>query len=568
MKNSTFLLDGRIIILLMLLLLGSVATVNAATLNSTVNRNQINVNETLTLTVSYDKQVNSSELDLDELKADFEVLGIRPQNNSSISVINGQTSRVESTTWTITLTPKREGELTIPAFSIDNDTSQAITVSVNNSSPNNGANQALQVWVSANDDAIYPAEQLIVEIEISTQGNVSDLNGPQLIVNGATVEALGQQSFQRIESGVARQIVSLKYSLFAEQPGELVVPVMTFTGIQGGRRGFFGNTGNKVFARSEQLSITVKEKPTDSANTWFPADEVRIKSDWSGDTSKLVAGEPITRTITVTAHGQQASLIPPIRYKNSSAKYKSYKDQAQLDTQKSADGFIATRIESEAIVPSAKGQIELPELSVSWWNVEQERWEQAILPAETLTVSGAATTQNAVNPLNKLEPDPLTTTPTSDAATASKANLIWPLISAALAALCALQFWLILKLRRTPVVSNAQTETELSEKAAWRQLQRALASGNAMDIRNQLLVWAGTAFPDNERVSMQALIQLVDEPQLKTELSQLDRYLYSEDDHFDAKKLTSVIGLLRQSALGATYQDTQSSLVPLYQNPS
>ena len=46
---------------------------HSATLSSTVNRNQVSTNETLTLVVAIDQQVDSSELNLSPLQQDFEI---------------------------------------------------------------------------------------------------------------------------------------------------------------------------------------------------------------------------------------------------------------------------------------------------------------------------------------------------------------------------------------------------------------------------------------------------------------------------------------------------------------
>ena len=126
-----------------------------ATLSSTVNRNQVSTNETLTLTVSIDEQVNTSSLDLSELERDFEVLGTSPQSRSSINIVNGRSVQEATTVWTITLVAKRDGRLTIPAFSIGTAKSQAITINVSNAKHSSSSNLPLDVKVSSNRCLLY-----------------------------------------------------------------------------------------------------------------------------------------------------------------------------------------------------------------------------------------------------------------------------------------------------------------------------------------------------------------------------------------------------------------------------
>ena len=115
-------------VLLFCLTLSTLA--QAGTLTSIVNRNQLSLNETFTLQVSYDQPTESDKLDIGGLFENFEVLSVRPQTSSSVSVVNGQRSQTATTIWVISLAPKRRGTLEIPAFEIDNDRSLPITVSV------------------------------------------------------------------------------------------------------------------------------------------------------------------------------------------------------------------------------------------------------------------------------------------------------------------------------------------------------------------------------------------------------------------------------------------------------
>ena len=115
--------------LCLLALSAQATTLHAATLSSTVNRNQLAINQTLVLTVVYDESVDSSAIDVTPLQNDFEVLGISPQTSTSMSIVNGVTENNSTTRWTITLAAKREGKLQIPSFSIGSSKSQPMTPS-------------------------------------------------------------------------------------------------------------------------------------------------------------------------------------------------------------------------------------------------------------------------------------------------------------------------------------------------------------------------------------------------------------------------------------------------------
>lgn len=504
----------------------------AASLSSTVNRNQVSTNETLTLTVTIDEQVDTSSLDLSELERTFEVLGTSPQSRSSINFVNGRSVQEATTVWTITLVAKREGRLVIPAFTIGSAKSQAIAVNVTNAKTSTTSNLPIDVKVSSNRNEVFPNQQFIVTVELSAQRDVRDLSGPQLVVAGADVEPLGQQNFQRVDNGIARQIVVLKYALFAKKTGKLTIPILTYTGLKNARRGVFGNTGDQVVARSKQIELDVKEAPISNANqVWFSADELSISSKWSADISDLQVGQPVTRTITITAKGQNASAIPPLEHDNSLNGLKSYKDQPQLETGKTSEGFVASRVESEAIVASEAGEFVLPALSIDWWNNTTKTWQTATLKAETLKVTGSAF---ALNEAQNQTPLPEITTKDGSEVTPgplgqSSALLPWQILSGILGLIVIVQFFLMRRKSGQSKSTSSEEQSATSEKSAWLELQRALKNGEqTLTIREAILVWANCLGLSDEHVTLARLSELADSDTLTQSLGDLDRQLYRD----------------------------------------
>jgi hypothetical protein len=558
--------------LLTIILVQLAATVNAGNLVSTVDRNQINPNETLTLTVSYDEQVDSSQLDLKSLQQDFDVLGISPQTSNSVTIVNGQANRQASTIWTITLIAKRSGTLTIPAFSIQQDRSRVISIQASDGAAVPQSERPLTARVSTDRATVFPSQQLIVEVELSAQSNISDLNGPQLIINGADVELLDQQRYQRIDNGLARQVVTLRYAAYPNQQGDLVIPAMTYTGIKGGQRSLFGTRGQQVIARTTQLEVPVSALPASNGAQWFPANDVQIAASWSSDITDIKVGEPITRTITVTAKGQRASLIPPFTEPSGDQNYKTYQDQPQLNDQKTAQGFIGIRTESEAIVASVEGELTLPELKVEWWDVNKNRWSKAILPAEKYTVAAASIADISSNGQQSLDTSGLLVG--SANAPLYLSNPIWQWLTALLALLCLLQFLLIYKLRNRDPSQNSIDKPESSETAEWASLQISLKRGEPKAVRKHLLAWAKTAIPGQTHVSLQTISDYAghfEDPRnedLSSALTELDAHLYQGQKAFDPDRIRNEINTLRSQIQERHKHLSKASgeLPPLYQD--
>lgn len=520
--------SGVIVVLLTLIILGNSTASFAASLTSTVNRNTMSTNETLTLQITLDEKADTSDLDLSELRNDFEILGVSPRNSTSISTGYGKTSRVTTTQWTITLAAKREGNLSIPAFKVKQAVSKAISISASNSSGISSAPESapLTATGSANKASVYPNEQLIFEVELSAADTVADINGAALESANASIELISQQQFQRIDNGVSRRIITLKYAIFAEQSGSLTIPSLTFTGLVGGRRSIFGNQGQKVIGRTKPLTVEVKDKPKTNGAPWFPAEAVSINSSWSGDKNAIKTGEPITRTIIITASGQLATAIAPLNQADlRDSKIKSYKDKPQLNSQKTNNGYISTRTESEAIVVNAAGDIELPAITIDWFNVNTNEWQQATLAAETISVSGdlVSSTIQVITPIDTGEQQQA-----SDLIQ-TKTHWAWPIATALLSLICLLQFFLLVRTKKTQPKKSSQNKKAETEKKLWKTLITDLKGDDPKKIRNSLITWTRSAHPQLSFVSLSSVYGLAN-PSLKQSVEQLESLLFKNDN--------------------------------------
>ncbi len=539
------------------LLLLSSLSVQAATLTSVVNRNQVGLNETMMLLVTYDEQVDASELDLSVLQQDFEVLGVSPNSSSSLSIVNGQTNRDSRTSWRVTLLPRRQGELQIPALTLDGARSQPITVNVT-ALPQESQNEIpLSADLRVSTTEIFPNQQALVTITISAASNVGNLNGPALEVDGAELELLDQSQEQTISNGIARQVVTLRYALFANTPGALTIPPLTYSGSEGGGASIFSNRGRQVIARTPSRSINVKPLPKNAPQPWLVADRVEIESEWLGETDTLRVGEPLTRRVTIRANGQRAEALPPLLGPSQSSEFQTYQDQAQLETIKQKSGLLGVRRESEAIIANASGTLELPEQSVRYLNARTGQIETAVLPASTIEVLPALVSNNP-------EPStPLSSTVDNGqvqeglGSMSLKPSGIWFWLSVALALLCLAQaIALIVLFKRLPRSNNNETRADTSESDYWKALLKAskqLNSNlegppeqvlqNVAALRNALTKWASTLF--EKPLSLAQLAEQLPNGAAQ-EMTNIDRLAFGSDNTQLESLSTSGIDTLRQ----------------------
>ena len=137
-------------------------------------------------------------------------------------------------------------------------------------------------------------------------------------------------------------------------------------------------------------------------------DRVRVDEEWpQGDS--FVAGEPVTRIVTLTALGvveEQLPDIPEFYPPN----FKLYPDQDNTTTVEKDQSLISQRQTSLAIIPTEPGNFVLPEITIPWFNTLTQKTEYATIPARSITVAAASGKDGN----NGSAPEPLANSETAD----------------------------------------------------------------------------------------------------------------------------------------------------------
>jgi len=142
---------------------------------------------------------------------------------------------------------------------------------------------------------------------------------------------------------------------------------------------------------STPVSLQVKAIPAQwPADTpWLPAEHLALSERWSADPDQIKAGESITRTVTVHVKGVHSSQIAPLA-PLTLAQVKSYNDLPETQDKLDPDGQLSgTRRESTALLFTTAGQYRLPQITVTWFNVNTQSLETCSLPERTLQVGAS-----------------------------------------------------------------------------------------------------------------------------------------------------------------------------------
>ena len=249
--------------------------------------------------------------------------------------------------------------------------------------------------------------------------------------------------------------------------------------------------------RSQQVFIDVEPIPPGVAGSyWLPATRLELREEWQSDLDGLIAGEPITRSLTLVADGLTAAQLPELAMLQIDG-IKQYPDQPGLQNGRSSKGIKGKREQKVALIPGAEGTYRVPEISLPWWNLETGKLETATIPARELSVAAATT---AVG-----QPSVMEQPVTEALGQVSPGNNFWLWLSLLLACgWIASGFYWWFKSRRA-VIQAAPAVEHPGLREARKKLRQACDADDGVSARHALLDWGRALLAPREIDNLQQL---------------------------------------------------------------
>jgi len=529
----------------------------AGTLTASVDRKQITENDSFRLFLRYDEQVGFGQPDLTVLKKDFRVLN--QQRANQFRSMNGKT--VSYTEWTLVLSPIRTGELVIPSIKFDGQVSPEIRVSVNEL-PQSVKEQIAKEFffdIEVDQTSTYVQAQVLYTEKLYYSVNHEDAGLSDLKVTDAHVIPLGEvRQYNTTINGQRMGVYERRYAIFAEESGEMVIPGQKFTAsvVNSYNR---WSRGRPVSVVAKPIRIEIKPTPnTYPQGSWLPSPQISISDRWSKPYNEWQVGEPVTRNITINAKGLSGSQLPSIALPVVEG-LKYYPDKSEHNDKTDSLGIQGLYQQSLAIVPTKSGRVSVPEMRIPWWNVEKDKLEYAILPAQTINVAeakntlAAASSQNSGS-INTLEPTQVLQNNSSSGywIFATLLLLVTNIITA-----------FLLWINGTNKNDKPQQAEPATKKEYLKELKKACQKNDAADIRQYLKLWSQEEF---NIANLDELSQKLNDLVLTNAIKELDSYLYqgANNSAFNGQILwNSLTQAIKKKR--STKHTNEKSLMPLYQ---
>ncbi len=577
------------------------ALTQAANITVSSSRNPVAIDDSFHLTYETDSSIDG-EPDFSPLYQYFDVLSSSQSTN--MRFINGDYSLKKS--WDLSVIAKQIGTFTIPSIKFGNDLSPAIQITVHdNPTANNYAPNPSSPKTSPGNQATIPAtiflensldkketwvqSQLIYTIRLLRTVSViggSLTEAPETNDSDAIIHKISEDSYQTTRNNIRYDVFERRYAIFPQKSGVLKINPMTFEGRINAKQpqtifDQFRMSGQLKRLRSKPLEATVNAAP-DSINLqdWLPANNVQLLDEWSDDIQQIKTGEPITRTITIIADGLTGIQLPELNIEEIN-NVKQYPDKAVIENRQSTNSKGITGIKQikVAMIPAVAGNYTLPEIKLAWWNTTSNQAEVAIIPEQTITAIGSASTTSQTSastntPIGASTTSPATTAQTTKAmeqlpAISSQNNNDknpWPWISLFFAAAWLATLFLLLKKSTPTTVKSHTLSHKKSESIASliSKVKKHAKNNDAKHTKDALINWAQVFFADKTlsnltQISQHCCVELSDE------ITQLNKILYSAE-HTSWKGDKLLTAFKKQQTHTMHQQNRKNSaLKPLYE---
>ncbi|GEM_PF-843443 len=556
----------RLIALAILLMLPMLSFAKSLTVSA--DRQTIEMGDIITLTIRADFQTRGSQLDLDRLKDQFEILG-RQQSNQ-ISIINGQFS--SQTQWQISLMAKQVGELIVPPLRIEGVESKPYKIKVlppQKKSAKARGNYFLET--NLNKQKVYVQEELLYDVKFYFLGAFQGNLRPPTFENSLTVTLKEQEVYGKQVNGKHYTVYEWLYAVYPQQSGTLTIKGPIFSGIHQ-----YLNRQKGVQEVAETQTVTVLPEPiqlkSNPNNPWLPATSLTLSDRWQTIPSTLRVGDSLTRTLTLEVQGLLASQLITPTFENS-AEFKVYNDQPTTDETLLDSGVQSQLQLTQTFILTQSGTVTIPEQQIEWFNTQTQQMETARLKARYFTVLPAlnAPTTNPTNtPTDRAhnQNSNQSGTPFSahnqNSVSRETTSLLWPTIGTLLS--LAWLITLILWRREVKKLKHqAQQTVQTTEKTQTDTAQKITLCASSSHLTPR-------AFYNELRRVLQQEYQInsfseLEDTHLKQAINQLEKHLFYQEELAENTLTTICEGLEKLTdKISPPPSHKESKLASLYEN--
>src|SRR5690554_557983 len=244
--------------------------------------------------------------------------------------------------------------------------------------------QPLQMQQQIDFSDAYIGQTLVYELLIRYQGFPIEPRLSPLEVKGATARQLGEGREQGFNHRGVKVQEARWQELLQLHETEVVIAPRFFSS----RLVFTGqSTGQLYETQTSELKVKVRPIPTSwpAEQPWLPALGVNLEAAFLPHPRQVKQDEPLELTIHLDVVGQQARNLP--QFKALTSENWRIEPLTEELADKIVDGLLVGQLKQRLLFyPKKAGDLKLPNLTLHWWDVRQDKAAKSQVNLGQLTV--------------------------------------------------------------------------------------------------------------------------------------------------------------------------------------
>ena len=250
---------------------------------------------------------------------------------------------------------------------------------------------ALDILIRA---AVTPGENIVVGQRVILQVDVLASDGWAQVkgvrdfsVEGARVIRYESQGTRLNETIQSRTYTGQRYqlSLFPWHQGTIAIPSIPVE-VEISR---WGSKTTKESKRvlTPKVTFQVKVPPgAEGVSGLISTPGLTATQRWDPKSQTFKVGEAIKRTIELSGQDISGMAFSPLNFKSTEI-ISVYPAEPRVDDSFNRGMLTGRRIETVTYVFVGEGPVELPEIVIPWWDIDQKNMQQAVLPSLKLEIT-------------------------------------------------------------------------------------------------------------------------------------------------------------------------------------
>ena len=395
----------------------------------------------------------------------------------------------------------------------------------------------------------YVGQRVVLTIDVLARDVWANLPGQDRFdIPGAIVVAPPNSSIRLTEQLRGGTFIGQRYEfwIYPQRAGALTIPALTLA-VQLKPFGF-GKQPTTQSATTEAIDLSVGYPDgVQPVPGLICTKEFSVTQSWQPAEGLFAVGDGVTRTITRTISGTPAMALSPFDELSISGA-RVYAKQPDVDDSFNRGNLTGKRVDRVTYMFDRAGEVELPNLTVTWWDLESNELRKEVLDGIKVNVQPAIADQ---------------------AETFAEANDTNP-HSATLVALGILSMLLLVVgyVYRRPLVDAVhrwRKELENSEPATFQRFVKTARQGNSLPTLKTLTHWWDVANPGDPAPRLDLFFARFADESGQSQLKDLQQAANQKSD-WNAESLIRVTSAARCEWLRqarSQHKASESSLPPL-----